>query len=400
MILITWIKTHLLLVSIIGICSVILFIIAGLLIAPEIFYDQWIWKYYWGPIVADAGGTPVHNGVYVQEGYTIVSEITYGIVLIVSLLGIYNLLKRLHIALNWPFFMALLPYIIYGPVTRVLEDTGYFIEPFVYWFISPLIYVQIAVVVLGYIVLGYWVLHKGRQQQAFVLLCGVTGLIIIAYWVIWLSGIHYGAVIIDPSIMTLLIAGSLIPIFYQYYHKKININGVVFSGGLLLLIPSIFLTAQWIAGYQWADTNGVRFDVFMLITGLVTVITVLVYLVGYRYREHPSIEVVHHPLNLAMIVGHMIDGLTSYVSIYDPLHMGIPLYVEKHPASDLLMQFWPPLFPIVKFVLILVIIYVFDVLYKKDLEQYGYLKNLLKIGIIILGFSPGVRDLLRVTMGV
>ena len=107
-----------------------------------------------------------------------------------------------------------------------------------------------------------------------------------------------------------------------------------------------------------------------------------------------------HPLNLAMIVGHMVDGLTSYVSIYDPLRMGIPLYVEKHPASDFLMQLWPPLFPIVKFLLIIGIIYVFDVLYKEDLERYGWLKNLLKIGIIILGFSPGVRDLLRVTMGV
>jgi len=58
------------------------------------------------------------------------------------------------------------------------------------------------------------------------------------------------------------------------------------------------------------------------------------------------------------------------------------------------------LFPILKFVLIIVVIYVFDVLYKEELKDHLTLVNLLKICIIILGFSPGLRDLLRVTMGV
>ena len=101
-----------------------------------------------------------------------------------------------------------------------------------------------------------------------------------------------------------------------------------------------------------------------------------------------------------MIVGHMIDGLTSYVSIYDPLNMGLPRYIEKHPASNFLMELWPPLFPIVKFILIILVIYVFDILYKDELKKYANLVGLIKIGILILGFSPGLRDLLRVTMGV
>jgi uncharacterized membrane protein len=46
------------------------------------------------------------------------------------------------------------------------------------------------------------------------------------------------------------------------------------------------------------------------------------------------------------------------------------------------------------------VIYVFDIAYKKELIKYSRLVNLLKIGIFILGVSPGLRDLLRVTMGV
>ena len=101
-----------------------------------------------------------------------------------------------------------------------------------------------------------------------------------------------------------------------------------------------------------------------------------------------------------MIAGHMIDGIASYVSIYDPLHMGLPSYVEKHPASDILMQIWPPLFPIVKLLLIIFVIYVFDILYKEELKNYRPFVNILKITIFVLGFAPGLRDLLRVMMGV
>ncbi len=83
-----------------------------------------------------------------------------------------------------------------------------------------------------------------------------------------------------------------------------------------------------------------------------------------------------------------------------PLQMGLPSYIEKHPASNSLMELWPPLFPIVKFLLIILVIYVFDIMYKKELETVFTVVNLLKIGIFILGVSPGLRDLLRVTMGV
>ena len=45
-------------------------------------------------------------------------------------------------------------------------------------------------------------------------------------------------------------------------------------------------------------------------------------------------------------------------------------------------------------------LYVLDVVYKNELKNYMSLLNILKIGILILGLSPGIRDLLRVTMGI
>ncbi len=326
-------------------CLVI--IICGCLLLPHFFYDQWIWKYYWGPVVADAtpnASTAWYNGVQAEEGYTFISEITYGIILIIALYAIYKLLKKLKITVDWKFALALMPYILFGPVGRTLEDSGYFSEPFVYWFISPLIYLQIAVYALLFLLLGYYLERRIK-------------------------------------------------------HKLISVNKVLFYGGLLFLIPSLYLIAIWIIGDQWGASSGVRFDVFVIVVCLVCLVVGLVYLFVFRYRHNEKIQVYKTPLNLAMLFGHLVDGVTSYISIKDPFSMGLH-YSEKHPASNTLLNIWGPLFPIVKFILIILVIYVFDVLYKKELKDHLTLINLLKIGVLILGFSPGIRDLLRVTMGV
>ncbi len=324
---------------------IIVFIMVAVVLMPSIFYDQWIWRHYWGPVVADAaGGVAYHNGIRADEGYTMIAEITYGIILIFALYGLYKLFKRLKIDVNWRFALALMPYILYGPISRVLEDAGYFDEPIVYWFISPFIYVQIAFFALLFLLFGYY-LEKRLKNP------------------------------------------------------KITTNRILFIGGLVFLLPSLYLVAKWMIGDQWGPTTGVRFDVFLIIIALVFLIVGAVYLATYIFKNKEKFAVYKNPLNLSMFIGHLIDGLTSYISIKDPFLMGLN-YAEKHPASNLLLEIWGPLFPIVKFILIIVVIYIFDIYFKDELKNYSNLVNMLKICILILGFSPGVRDLLRVTMGV
>jgi uncharacterized membrane protein len=383
--------------------GIIMVIIIGYLLAPTLIYDQWIWKYYWGPVVADASGHSVsYHGITANEGYTILSEITYGIILIFALYELYKLLKKLEINIDWYFCLALFPYILFGPVTRVLEDTNYFSEPATYWFISPLIYFQTTLYVLIFLFLGYYLQKKAfTRRKTLILLLFVFGLIDVFYTIIWVLGIHYGASIIEPGFFYALSILAFLPFLYRFIKKQtINVNTIIFSGGLLVVLPCFFLIGRWLTGDQWSGSYGTYLNVFLLILGLVALIVFLVYLLAWIYRKHDTVRVYKEPLNLSMLAGHLIDGITSYVSIYDPLNMGLPSYIEKHPASNCLMELWPPLFPIVKFLLIIMVIYVFDIAYKKELTKYSRLINLLKIGIFILGVSPGLRDLLRVTMGV
>jgi len=378
-------------------------IIIGYLVAPTLVYDQWIWKYYWGPVVADATGHSVSfHGITAQEGYTLLSELTYGIILIFTLYGLYKLLKKLEIKIDWYFCLALFPYILFGPVTRVLEDTNYFTDPFVYWFISPLIYFQTSFYVFIFLLLGYYFQKKTMtHRKTLLILLFLFVLIDGFYTVLWVLGIRFGVSSIEPGFFYVFSLLAFLPSLYRFLKKQIMmVNTVVFSGGLLVVLPCFFLIGRWIIGDQWSGSYGTYVNVLLLVIGLVLLIIISMYLVTWVYRKYDSVAVYKSPLNLSMLAGHLIDGITSYVSIYDPLQMGLPSYIEKHPASNSLMELWPPLFPIVKFLLIILVIYIFDVLYKKELEKYSRLVNLLKIGIFILGISPGLRDLLRVTMGV
>jgi len=393
-------KTGLILGIFLGIITIILI---GYLLAPTLVYDQWIWKYYWGPVVADATGHSVsYHGVTAEEGYTLLSELTYGIILVFALYGLYKLLKKLDIRIDWYFCLALLPYILFGPVTRVLEDTNFFNEPYVYWFISPLIYFQTTFYVLIFLILGYSLQKKSMTKAKtlfilFLLFIFINGF----YTMLWVLGIRFGVSDIQPAFFYGLSVLAFLPLLYSFIKKQtMTINTLVFSGGLLVVLPCFFLIGRWIIGDQWSESYGTYVNVLLLVIGLVSLIVSAVYLIAWMYRKHDHVAVYKNPLNLSMLAGHLIDGITSYVSIYDPLQMGLPSYIEKHPASNSLMEAWPPLFPLVKFLLIILVIYVFDILYKKELERYVRLVNLLKIGIFILGISPGLRDLLRVTMGV
>jgi len=324
----------------------IIFLFVGCIIFPSIFYDNFIWKYFWGPIVSDSTNqVMIFNGVEAADKFTWISEIVYGLMVMMAIYLCYRLIKKWKISINWNFFVGLLPYITFGVIARVFEDSGFFTEPLVYWFVTPLIYIQILILVLLFIIIG-----------------------------------HY---------------------LQKYFKSKyIKVPTVLFLSGFTILIPYLFFTAKWFIGDRWGETQGVRFDIFILVFLLVFIITFLVYLVSKFYKKNEKISVFSKKINLAMIAGHMIDGISSYVSIYDPLKMGLPIYSEKHPASDILMQIWPPLFPIVKFLLVIFIIYILDILYKEELKPYKNVVYILKIVIFILGFAPGLRDLLRVMMGV
>lgn len=125
--------------------AILVIIGLGAALFPGTVYDQFIWKHFWGPIVADAGtGTAVHNGVTAHAGYTLTSEIGYGLILGYLLLLLVTVLKRLDVGTERNFVVFFVPFVVSGGLLRVLEDvpmtTGLVGPPLQYLLISPLIY--------------------------------------------------------------------------------------------------------------------------------------------------------------------------------------------------------------------------------------------------------------------
>ncbi|MFH1473270.1 MAG: DUF63 family protein [Candidatus Aenigmatarchaeota archaeon] len=110
--------------------------------------------------------------------YTPIGTITYGIILILAVLGTYKLLKHLKIKIDKRFFIGLLPFIIYGGWTRALRDhmLGIYQSNF---FCSPPIYFVIFAMALSSLLIGIIVGKKVKNYsyEKVMLIIGITLLI-------------------------------------------------------------------------------------------------------------------------------------------------------------------------------------------------------------------------------
>lgn len=117
----------------------------GLALVPRLVYDQYIWQYLWGPVVADAAGHPVtYHGVTAVKGYNPVNTATYLAIVMYALPGIREFFNTFDIGVNTPLAYGLAPLVVAGGVMRALQDTGLLPPPFDRLFLTPLIYFIVA----------------------------------------------------------------------------------------------------------------------------------------------------------------------------------------------------------------------------------------------------------------
>lgn len=484
----------------------------GVQVAPETFWDRFVWEDLYGPLVVDARqcrtaaacpGLEGPPGIVVKDGYTITSELTYGLVLAVLLYGIYVGLFRRHgiVADGW-FVGALMPWILLGPTARVLEDANVFCragtdcEPgvFAYVFISPVIYVHVALYVIAFLLLGVYLQHRRHADPR--LLSGAVGSVLLlglaAYaWVA--TQYAHGFSALPPVWWVALASLGALAFFHARARRGLaSANLTVFVLGLPTTAITLWLIGRWLAGGVWSQAawNGsyhLAAGAFILLAA--TLVTLLVYAsaralgrssvpaawgravsgvdevwdrrVGWAgvvavglaalmagilpnlsafFEDVPSKERLipilglgglvlllvftflhvgreagRRPgvfllfalgINLALVFGHLIDGLSTWVALNDPLGFGIPQYSEKHPFSEFLLRYWNGfLFPAAKLAMVLVVAWLLDREPKPDETgpapaDERNLVGLVKMAIFVLGFAPGLRDLLRLSMGV
>jgi uncharacterized membrane protein len=413
-----------------GLALPVLALALGLLVRPDLFYDQFVWKHLWGSAVADAGqtGHAEFHGIAATDDYTLVAEAVYGAILAVAIYGIYrHVIQRFHVRVDAWFVAAITPFILFGPVTRALEDTSAFCRAgtlragggcdasvFSYLFISPFLYAQIAVFVLFFMVLGALMDRSMANRRVRVAaMAGALGGAAGLYGVLTRLYAAEFTAVAGPGVVLASCALGLALYVVLDRRGAPGPQRCLAAGGLAFLLPGLYLILRWLTGHAWGSTFGDRLYVgatpYILGLPLLAVLVVFAFgKLGGRLR--PKLAAYALPLNLGLVYGHMLDGFASFIAICSGSPPGcsgasvfgldLPSYGEKHPVSNLLLQVgngWA--FPLIKLLLVLAIIYVLDVEYRKDLEKEPNLGGLIKMAILVLGLAPGLRDYLRLAMG-
>lgn len=141
--------------------SPLVLVSATLLAFPTLVYDQFVWQYLWGPVVADAASQPVtHEGIRAVQGYNAVNTVTYLVAVAYSLPGLRAYLDALDVSFDTSLAYGLAPMIVAGGAMRALEDIG-LLGDYAVWFITPTIYV----VVTGVTVLALGVGALARERS-------------------------------------------------------------------------------------------------------------------------------------------------------------------------------------------------------------------------------------------
>ena len=418
-------KGERLLLTVFGLISLTVF--AGLVLAPETFWDGFVKIYIWDPIVKDAGASG-------DAGYSQVNTIVYILTMVAAVIVLQAIFRKWQLPVDDRMVWALIGWVALAPILRVMEDADYFKEGIDVLFISPLIHIHLAV----WLVISAFIGHISRKNHISMLsmllvaYLAFTGMLVLPnvhvhdtghFWI--LGGSILGAVMIAvvlhntwdwdaiPRSM-LAFAIGLITMGLGHWMQLARTPWVQDSGLMprdneilwpvlvVVVIPLVITWAVWKKGEE--DLAQLR------LTGH----EVGVIPDGMTLDEWESEDRSSHPVELlsnrgilatpmvaGMLFGQLCDGLATMVGID---WFG---YSEKHPLSDAVIQFggsldvlgegaW--LFFLVKAALVTLIVWMFSQMRVEGRQQH--LRVLIVLAVMIVGMAPGLRDIGRLILGV
>lgn len=129
----------------------------------------------------------------------------------------------------------------------------------------------------------------------------------------------------------------------------------------------------------------------IFVIGAGTGLTYIFYLVARHFKS----SIFTDPLNLSILLVHFMDASSTFIGVDT---MG---YYEKHVLPSYLIELTGTalvMYPL-KLIIFLGVIYVLDTQFEND-ERSQNLKMLIKLVIIVLGFSPATRNTIRMMLGI
>lgn len=421
-----------------------LLVAVGAAVAPEAVYHGVVWKYYWGPIHADAANVEFECmlpdatiakghcaeglGVETHSGYNVVNTASWAALLGLCLVGVAQILARRKTTMDGRLIIGAVGWVVAGSVFHVLEDVGLFAPPSQYFFITPPIYLLFAAFGVLTFVLGHYlkgVAERANLELALQKLLFVVAIPILGYLLLWartseaLSG--QLTAYVNPILVTVFGLAAYLAACLRFRRlgrlDPSELVGWMSVGWILTSLAYVLLYIQT----PWPDPatgrvhtgRGLHEALWAPVLALVVVLAVR--LVA-RASKNPKAKAFLDPVNGLLVYSQLLDGFATSIGIDIGPKVGVP-YFEKHVLSDAVidrthdlgvalgfgpMADYPTFFGFlpIKLALSLLVVYAIDVSNPKDARRNPTLIGLVKFAIIMVGLGPGIRDFVRMGLGV
>jgi uncharacterized membrane protein len=262
------------------------------------------------------------------QPYNVVDTLTYAIILIAAVFLIYRWLNRTGFPVDGKFVLATVPFIIFGGLLRVVEDTGFITSDLHLLLVTPLIFF-----VMFFFTITALFISRTLER---------TG--IIASYHTMYAGIG--------TMSCILAAGFLTWFGLTYTQISVSI--------LLIILAFAIVTSGAVWGFMR-------------------------YVLKWEYASDP--------LYCVLIFGQMLDASATSYGI--DLHSIV--YTESHVVGGALVA-WTgtafSMFPL-KLAVLFPAVYILQQ-YRKEAQPV--LWHLILLAMIIVGFGPGVRGMVRMVL--
>ena len=361
----------------------------GAVLAPGAVWDRFLWRHFWGPVYAEAnnaacaindGGSVSPGGsgfeqscsaavesgaIVVDPQLSVVAEVGYALAGLFVLTGLYLLATRLYVGHDRKLVYALLPFVAFGGVLRVVEDASEFVYrqalregsraevlveyPLSALLVSPIIYVTVLVVTLVALLSSIALSRRDLVESYHRTLAGA-----------------------GTVLLTVTLAGLVV---------------LAMSTDSVSFFPSVFvvalLAASVLAGGLFAATD----------------------------RLAPRITAGTGYVGLAVLWAHALGGVTSVLIIdwADAFGLGL-LTRPSHPITEFVVRAtesvqpggvtaaigatWPYL--LLKLGVAWAVVWLFT---EAVVDERPRFAHLLLVVVIVVGLGPGTRALVRATFG-
>jgi len=213
------------------------------------------------------------------QGYNLVNTVVYIVLLVIACSIIYFVLRK-KVVFDKKFFLALIPYILFGISMRVVMhqiEAGLLILPGIIKTANPL-------------ELGFWFFTPGIWILTFALV--VVGLLLGTMW------------------------------------KKLNTKRLMAFGIIACILPLIF--------------NLMHFDNTLVFVGTAALIAVVAYGLCQGINRFTKYKILHDSLNLFIVAGQAIDGISSSIAIsffaFSEQHVVSNILLDIHPAVFVIVK--------------------------------------------------------------